>query len=387
MNVTTVKSESGPVTSVNERLRRIERLQPVFIVGTPKSGTTFLLSLFDSHPSVITLLESAVYHVPSGRPASLSRLMAKLREFYAALEHNIHPAVSREAFFEMAQAALAESPGSLPKRLLQALLAVALEKSEDAQGRVTHFIEKTPRQYDAVDRMFEDFPNAKVIHVLRDPRDNYLALRRMMLDPEYQGINYQPTNFIRDRLLASLDAAYRNVDRHGDRYRILFYEDLILGGEGVVREVASWLGIPWHEVLLVPSENGELWRGNSLAPDLRDQLKPFDRRPIGRWKTALSEREVLLVEYVIKAYKLEGKYALTCDPSRWDLIGSLAPPFPGELRWNSLRSGKELARQAVNFVRWNYGARRWWIYRHLQHCLLSADTRLTGKYQSVPLTI
>jgi len=207
-----------------------------------------------------------------------------------------------------------------------------------------------------------------------------------MREPGYQGIGYHPTNFLRDRLLASIEAAYANVDKYAGRYRLIFYEELILGGELVIKDIAAWLGLAWHEVLLIPSYNGELWRGNSLASDLKDRLRPFDRRPIGRWKTELSEREVLLAEYVIKAYKLEGKYPLTRDPSRWDLIGSLAPPFPGELRWNLLTSGKELARKAFNFFRWNYGARRWWIYRHLQRRLSSADTRLTGKYQSVPLT-
>ena len=58
--------------------RTVQSLQPVFLVGTPKSGTTFLLSLFDSHPSVVSLLETAVYHLPLRSVRDRSGLIAKL---------------------------------------------------------------------------------------------------------------------------------------------------------------------------------------------------------------------------------------------------------------------------------------------------------------------
>jgi hypothetical protein len=200
----------------------------------------------------------------------------------------------------------------------------------EAASRLTHFIEKTPRQYDAVDAMFEDFPAAKVIHVLRDPRDNYLALKRMMDEPGYQGIGYQPSNFLRDRLLASLEAAYRNVKKYQGQYRLVFYEDLILGGEPIIREIAAWLDLPWHDVLMVPSYGGELWKGNSLDSDLKDRLKPFDRRPIGRWKNALNEQEIEILEWVIESYSLSEKYPLTRSRTGWQRFWQLTQPFPRE---------------------------------------------------------
>jgi hypothetical protein len=266
----------------------------------------------------------------------------------------------------------------LPRKVLHLLLSIALEKMpKEKAAQVTHFIEKTPRQYDATDAMFEDFPQAKVVHVLRDPRDNYLALKRMMDEPGYQGIGYHPTNFIRDRLLASLEAAYRNVTKYAGQYRLVFYEDLILGGEPVIREIAAWLQLPWHDHLLVPSYGGELWKGNSLASDLKDRLKPFDQRPIGRWKHALTDQEVDLLEWVIESYSLSGKYPLTRSTTRMRSLRQLARPFARELRPSGFPEKGSWGKRILQGVVWNYISRRIWIAWCLLSRVQDSDNRLT----------
>lgn len=358
----------------------VESLQPVFLVGTPKSGTTFLLSLFDSHPSAVSLLETAAYHLPLRSVRDRSGLVAKLDAFYSTLmsEHTIHAAITPDELRRRLASFEAEAPWThLSRNVLHLLLSIVLEKvNQEAASRITHFIEKTPRQYDAADEIFYDFPNAKVIHVLRDPRDNYLALKRMMDEPGYHGIGYHPTNFIRDRLLASLEAAYCNIARYEGRYRVVFYEDLILGGEPVIREIASWLGLPWHDLLLVPSYDGELWKGNSLASDLKDRLKPFDQRPIGRWKNALSEQEIDLLEWVIESYSLSGKYPLIRPCTRAQRLWQLARPFARELQSSGLPEKRSWAKQILRAVIWNYVSRRVWIAQCLIRRIQDSDGRL-----------
>ena len=345
--------------------RTVQSLQPVFLVGTPKSGTTFLLSLFDSHPSVVSLLETAVYHLPLRSVRDRSGLIAKLTSFYSTLmsEHTIHAAITQPDLRARLATLESEAPWShLPRTVLHLLLSTVIDKMDSqAADRLTHFIEKTPRQYDAVDAMFEDFPNAKVIHVLRDPRDNYLALKRMMDEPGYKGIGYHPTNFIRDRLLASLEAAYRNVRKYQGRYRLVFYEDLILGGEAMIREIAAWLDLPWHDLLLVPSYGGELWKGNSLASELKDRLKPFDQRPIGRWKSKLTEQEIDILEWIIESYSLSGKYPLTRPRKPWQRLWQLMRPFARELQGTGIPEPRLWAQRILQGLTWNYLSRRVYI--------------------------
>ena len=358
-----------------------ESVQPVFIVGTPKSGTTFLLSLFDSHPNVVTLLESAVFHLPLRGVSGREALAERLRSFYGKLmsQHTIHSGITPETFGRRLTA-LDTDPidPALPRRLWSLFASLAGDSlPEEARGRVTHVIEKTPRHYDSVARILENFPQAKILHVLRDPRDNYLALKRMMDEPEYQGIGYHATNFIRDRLLASLESAYANVAKYPQQYRLVYYEHMIRQGEPVIREIAAWLGLAWHEALLIPSYGGELWRGNSLASDLRDRLKPFDQRPIGRWKEALSEQEVVVLEWIIETYRLEREYPLTRKADGAARLLALAKPFAREARVGKPSATMPLAKRLIQALQWNYVTRRLWIARTLLNRQSGADARLT----------
>jgi hypothetical protein len=367
----------------------LESVQPIFIVGTPKSGTTFLLSLFDSHPNVISLLETAVYHLPLRGLSNRRDLVSRLQAFYGRLmsQHTIHAGATSEKIAQ-ALAGLDVEPSTpdLARRIWSMFVSVVAASLPDgARDRVTHVIEKTPRHYDAVDGIVRDFPTAKILHVLRDPRDNYVALKRMMDEAEYRGIGYQPTNFMRDRLLASLESAYANVDKYPGQYRLVYYEQLIREGEPVIREIAAWLGLGWHEALLIPSYGGELWRGNSLAPDLKDRLKPFDQRPIGRWKDSLSEQEVIVLEWIIEAYRLEREYPLTRSADLRRRLWALARPFPGEWRWAASFGRMNPVKRVIEAVRWNYLSRRTWIAGRLLRRQRSADTRLTTRSLRAPL--
>jgi hypothetical protein len=358
----------------------VQSLQPVFFVGTPKSGTTFLLSLFDSHPSVVSLLETAAYHLPLRSVRDRAGLIARLTSFYSDLmgEHIINAALTPESVRKRLETIKAGTPwNQLPREVLYMFLSIIVDRMEPQSAQhLSHFIEKTPRQYDAVDAMFDNFPNAKVIHVLRDPRDNYLALKRMMDEPGYQGIGYHPTNFMRDRLLASLEAAYTNVAKYKERYRLVYYEDLILGGESIIRDIARWLELPWNDVLLVPSYNGELWKGNSLASDLKDRLKPFDRRPIGRWKQTLTEQEIDLLEWVIDAYSLSEKYPLTRHRTSAQRFWQLAQPFARELRVTGIPRRELWPQRIRQSLTWNYMSRRVWLAQRLIRRAKDADNRL-----------
>jgi hypothetical protein len=367
----------------------VQSVQPVFIVGTPKSGTTFLLSLFDSHPNVISLLETAVYHLPLRGASNRKQLRGRLQAFYGQLtaQHTIHAGVTLEKVNE-SLAGLEVDPSSpdLARRIWAMFMLLAMHSlTAEARARVTHVIEKTPRHYDAVDKIVRDFPNAKILHVLRDPRDNYVALKRMMDEPEYRGIGYQPTTFVRDRLLASLESAYANVEKYPGQYRLVYYEQLIRQGESVIREIAAWLGLGWHEALLIPSYGGELWRGNSLAPDLKDRLKPFDQRPIGRWRSTLSEQEVILLEWIIEAYRLEREYPLTQVADVRRRLFALVRPFSGEGRWEPSFDRMNPMKRVIQAVRWNYVSRRTWIASRLLRRQRSADRRLTTQSLRAPL--
>lgn len=365
----------------------LDSLNPVFIVGTSKSGTSFLISLFDSHPSVITLFETNVYAFTKRRFISHQEFREAVERFFAGHFRKvdqgfIHKSFIPDQFLRATERNVSlENPERMSRVLLHAILATVLDAVGAERARqVTHFVEKTPSHHRHASEIFADFPEARVIHMLRDPRDNYLALKRRGRDrtsSKYANPRYHPANFLRRELLASLDAAYENVARFDDRYRILFYEDLILGREGVLRELVAWLDLEWDDAWLVPSIGGEEWGGNSTAADLRGQLQPFDTRPMGRWRNELSGREIALGEYVIRHYGLQGKYSLTGTRIRTQFILGLMLPFAGELarEYSIAAKGNGLLRSLVVLGQ-GYVKRRAAILSHFQKRAGDPDGRL-----------
>ena len=350
----------------------LDRLQPVFIVGAPKSGTTFLYSLLDSHPTALCLLESEVYLFnPRTNPAGRNPTEA-IQEFLRNHGGPLYASLDEERFRHHLERQATPLPREgIQRRILRALVATVAEVSD---GRIlkpaTHFIEKTPGHFKRASEIFRDFPTAKIIHMIRDPRDNYLSLRRRLRDEEslrFSDQNYHPITFVQNRVIAGLEGAAHNVARFTDRYRVLFYEDLIHGGKRMVERVRSWIGLEWHENLMVPTLRGELWRGNSFSPDLKGHLEAFDTRPIGRWKRELNRREIVLTEFIVLRYGLLKKYPVTRHRNALGLLGALSLPFEGEVAREFRRlagSPRSLPGNALR-IPWYYLRRRSALYQNL----------------------
>ena len=120
----------------------LEALQPVFILGTPKSGTSFLYSLFDSHPSVVTLYETGVYGLRSISSDS-EPIISLIDDWPAKRYASIHRALTREQVtLSISQNSAFENSWSSQKSLLSVFLSIALDNiGTELARRVTHFVE------------------------------------------------------------------------------------------------------------------------------------------------------------------------------------------------------------------------------------------------------
>lgn len=314
-------------------IRGPSNLSPIFIVGAAKSGTSFLASLFESHPKVLALFETRVYSTARQGIGDARELVRHALEEpgprvspYLCPEKLLDEAVWRDRAVTDDRRPTGEA--------LDALLSAVFDAMPETRRRsLTHFVEKTPSHSKSVRAIISDFPKAKILHVVRDPRDNYLSLKRRMNDPDSifcNDVHYHPAAFIKNRMLPSLRAAVAHLQEFPAQYRLLLYEDLVVGGEKTMRQLAEWLDLEWDEALLRPMRNGRAWTGNSFAPDLKSGLEPFDQRPIGRWKRELTDRERMILEGLMDRCGLGEVYPMESRPRSWAVIAALALPFDGE---------------------------------------------------------
>jgi hypothetical protein len=86
------------------------------------------------------------------------------------------------------------------------------------------------------DPIFTAYPDAKMIHMVRDPRDRYQAARGSSRRRAGRA------GWELARWIESVSLGLRNLRRYPDRYLIVRYEDLTARREVVLREICSFLG-------------------------------------------------------------------------------------------------------------------------------------------------
>lgn len=227
-------ARAAPFGSVDSR--------PIFIVGMIRSGTTLLDQIVSSHPEVVATGEGA---------------------FWTAESTAIH------ARWE-AQTPTPEEIASLAKAYLDA--------TPGAEGEI-RFTDKMPLNYRNLGPIHSVFPNARILHIRRDPLDTCLSMYTTFLAGS--------ANFLyRKENLVAFYRAYLRTMEHwrrvlpADRFLELDYESLVASPERETRRVLEFLDLPWDEACLHHDRHG----GAIGTPSRWQARQPVYGTSVARWR-------------------------------------------------------------------------------------------------------
>jgi hypothetical protein len=283
---------------------------PIFICGHPKSGTSLLRSLLDSHPQLVVYPEETGFfrrYLPAVQEMSLEEKLAKAEDclIHIFTWKRVDPPPSQAGFpdrdyssvpFEAVRRAMVELVARDGFRhdgdLLSAAVLAFGEVTGQLTGKTLHWVEKTPYNELFTGIIYGWWPQARYIHVLRDPRDNFSSYRRKHRD--------WTAEIFADSWGKSTRAGLENRDRYGeDRYQIIRYEDLVQKPGKTMKEISVFLGIEEDEILWVPTRNGIAWEGNSMFDDRFSQISGT---PIERWKHTLPTEEAGVLTLLLRPW-------------------------------------------------------------------------------------
>jgi hypothetical protein len=299
------------VNILNEGLRD----RPVFICGHPKSGTTLLLSILDSHPQLVVYPDETFFFrgfVPVLHKLDLEEKVSLAGRYLLHYfeetqqrpldldgvpeEYRVHVGYAQMCLW------LAEYLDNTGFRHDGDLLSAAILAFAQRFGALTadsrYWVEKTPYNELFAPQIFEWWPQAKCIQVVREPRDIYASYHR-----KHPAL--QPEKFTR-RWKASLQAGVENRERYGyDRYLILRYEDLVQEPDDVISKITAFLHIEDDPILRVPTRHGVPWEGNSM---FSERFKGISAKPKGRWKKELPPLHMAVIEVMTGKLMREFNY-------------------------------------------------------------------------------
>ena len=224
---------------------------PVFIVGMPRSGTTLVEQILASHPNVFGAGERedftrAVDSLPSLNDGSLG--------FPEAV-----PALSGETLRQLGAGYLAGIAAAAP----------------DA-ARIT---DKMPGNFPYVGLIHLTLPNARIIHLRRDPIDTCLSCFSILFavgQPQTYDLAELGRYY---RAYAALMQHWRRVLPAGVMLEVQ-YEDVVADVAQQARRIVAHCGLPWDDACLAFHRTQRPVRTASAA-QVRQEIYPTS---VGRWR-------------------------------------------------------------------------------------------------------
>lgn len=235
------------------------QLQPTrrlaLLGGHPRSGTTLLEQVLDSHQDIVSAEETTIFYDDAYIP--LARTLSAGKELTPSVLAGVLQQ-SRESYFRSVESFLAKPIGG---RLL---------------------IDKNPSLTIVVPYLIRIFPEIKFLVALRDPRDVCLSV------------------FMQAFPLKASNSAYLNLEGTVEEYTAVMsmwtkvapvmknprlevrYEDMVEDLESVARRVLDFLDVPWNADVLRFDEHAR--HKVVRSPTYADVAKPVFKTAVGRWR-------------------------------------------------------------------------------------------------------
>jgi Sulfotransferase family len=259
----------------------------VFLVGCPRSGTTWLQLLLSQHPAVSSCLET---HLFSSFLAPMSSAWNRHRNSRQGV--GLHAVLSEEEF----------------TILLKNFAVYVLDKIGD--GPV--ILEKTPNHIRVADLVLRVVPDAWIVHMIRDPR---AVASSLMAAGRSWGSNWAPRSAAAGaRLWAADVSAGRDIRNKTDRYLEVRYEDLLANGDINLRRIFSWLEL--EADLNLCRQAIDACRIDKLQAGLANRswyskIEPrkfYRKGAVDSWRGDLAPSEVRAIEYIAGDLMMELGY-------------------------------------------------------------------------------
>lgn len=236
--------------------RGYEAETPIFVIGLPRSGTTLVDRILSAHPDV----ESR----------------GELNELALAVTRAAGKSASKSE--RIARAARADM-ASLGESYCRAV------RGAGASGRV--FLDKTPLNFLYLGAIARGLPNARIVHLTRNPMASGYAMFKTLFRMGYP-FSYD------QRDIGRYMGAYGRLMRHwrthvGARILDVSYEDIVADLECQTRRMLAFCGLEWDPACVAFHEN----RQPSTTASAAQVRQPLYASSVDQWRKHESRLQTL----------------------------------------------------------------------------------------------
>lgn len=260
---------------------------PFFVVGCGRSGNTLLRSMLCAGGDIVIPPESYVI------PRLIRRFQA-----YNYLPWDVLSSVIIGEFiaykefytWDLDLTSVYTKARDLPVELrtLGNLIDLVYKEYAITQGRTgVRWADKTPINSLYVDKIHKVFPEAKFIHLVRDPRATSLSYVKSGLKDNLGEAA---------KFWAESNAQIEKLKKKSpEQFIFVKYEDLVTNPEKELRLLCSHVNLPFKAVML------EHWKNNEAKGDVaahkhhENVLKAVNTNSISKWKTEINKTDIEII--------------------------------------------------------------------------------------------
>lgn len=271
----------------------IKNISITFIVGCGRSGTTLLQSLTNSHPNIVStdecLFVIALYplfgKIKNWTKVDILRFADALQEVQVFKRWLLNKEELTQKLLSVME--IADYP---------LLCKMVYYEMRNDKEKVMVLIDKNPLHSLFLRRLLTIFPEAKFIHIIRDPRDN--------INSNIRRFNKKNTFFLAEKWVG-FNAAIEKVKRKSpDIFFTIIYEEMVTNAENVFMPLCQFLGVAYDTSIMNNQfpERIQSYEGLKFYDQVKrtheSLLEPINTTNIGKWRSEMSAYDMAITELI-----------------------------------------------------------------------------------------
>jgi glycosyltransferase involved in cell wall biosynthesis/LPS sulfotransferase NodH len=272
-------TETTEKTTLHGMSTRARSKAPVFVLGSPRSGTTLLYHMLLSAGNfVVYRAESQVFNLLEPRFGDLHAAGNRRRLLRAWKKSSLFTKTGLD-FSQVEQEVMADCQNGGD------FLRIVMDAMARQQG-MERWAETTPDHILTLPRIKQTIPEALVIHIIRDGRDVALSMEKQ------QWIRPFPWDRGKELQAAAIywewmvNEGRRQGRALGADYKEIRYETLVADPQATLSEIGEFIGQPLDYEEIQRVGIGSVSRPNTSFGEKKDA----GFQPVARWKSLPTEQ-------------------------------------------------------------------------------------------------
>ncbi|WP_293125317.1 sulfotransferase [Microcoleus sp. bin38.metabat.b11b12b14.051] len=271
---------------------------PIFIIGAERSGTTLLRLMLTAHSDICIPPESLFFVALESKYGTVSDLRPQIEDFLNDLYNNNFHRFGEWNFDR--ELLLNNLTNNQQLSYVQAVYTVYQTYRQQFDPTASIWGDKNPFHIYQLGKIRRYFPGVKVILIVRDFRDCYNSVKKLVAKKQERGEVWPGLKTV-EELTHQWNQVVKIIEKYHQKWEqfyLVYYEDLVREPSVQLAKICKWLGVDFQESML------EFYHKNAaegLVPPSQIMWHPNTLEPVGikginAWKDELSLAELETIE-------------------------------------------------------------------------------------------